>query len=85
MENINFLTYNVIFEPAQEGGYIVSVPSLPGCMTQADTFEEAKEMIKDAILGYLEVLVEDGQSIPQESSERIEAQIKIPAKMTAYA
>ena len=78
-KNIKFLTFNVIFEPAEEGGYIVSVPSLPGCMTQGETFEEAKEMIKDAIGGYVQVMLEDGEPLPQESEERIEAQIKIPA------
>lgn len=50
------LNYTAIFEPAEEGGYIVSVPALPGCSTQGETFEEATEMIKDAIEGYLAVI-----------------------------
>jgi len=50
------LKYSVIFQPAEEGGFIASVPALPGCASQGDTFEEASEMIKDAISGYLAVL-----------------------------
>ena len=42
------LKYTVIFEPAKEGGYVVSVPALPGCVSQGETFEQASEMIKDA-------------------------------------
>jgi len=48
--------YTATFEPAEEGGYIVRVPMLPGCRTQGETFEEAREMIKDAIKAYLAVL-----------------------------
>jgi predicted RNase H-like HicB family nuclease len=51
------LEYTVIFEPAEEGGYVVSVPSLPGCVTQGETFEEATTMVKDAIQGYISVLI----------------------------
>ena len=60
----NILIYTVIFESAEEGGYIVSVPSLPGCQTQGETFEEAVKMVKDAIKGYLEVLNEQKLEIP---------------------
>lgn len=60
------LEYTAIFEPAEEGGYVVSIPALPGCATQGDTFEEAVANIKDATQGYLEVLKEGGQEIPQE-------------------
>lgn len=34
------LKYTAIFEPAEEGGYVVSVPALPGCATQGETFEK---------------------------------------------
>ncbi len=52
------LEYTVIFEPSKEGGYVASVPALPGCATQGETFEEAIAMIKDAIKGYLAVFNE---------------------------
>lgn len=49
------LKYTAIFEPAEEGGYVVSIPALPGCISEGDTFEEALTMIKDAMQGYLAV------------------------------
>jgi predicted RNase H-like HicB family nuclease len=56
--------YTVIFEPAEEGGYIVHVPALNSLTTEGDTLEEAKAMALDAIKGYLEVLMERGLPIP---------------------
>ena len=41
------------FEAAEEGGYTVSVPDLPGCISEGDTFEEALSNIEDAIRGWL--------------------------------
>ena len=47
--------YNAIVHEAEEGGYWAEVPDLPGCVTEADTLDELKVMLKDAIAGYLEV------------------------------
>ena len=58
--------YTVIFEPAEEGGYVVRVPALPGCYTQGETLEEAKEMVKEAIALHLESLLKNGLPIPDE-------------------
>ncbi|MBU4016247.1 type II toxin-antitoxin system HicB family antitoxin [Patescibacteria group bacterium] len=71
------LEYTVIFEPAEEGGYVASVPALPGCVTQGDTFEDAVVMIKDAMEGYLELLKEEKQDIPQEKSDVVITKISI--------
>lgn len=71
------LEYTVIFEPAEEGGYVVSVPTLPGCVTQADTFEEAVKSMKDAMRGYLEVLKEEGEEIPQEKENIVITKISV--------
>ena len=71
------LKYTVIFEPAEEGGYAVSVPALPGCMSQGETFEEASKMIKDAIKGYLQVLKEEKQEIPEDESSVVITQISV--------
>ena len=71
------LKYTAIFEPAKEGGYVVSVPALPGCVSQGETFEEATVMIKDAMKGYLEVLKEEGEEMPQEQSNVVIAQVSI--------
>ena len=44
----------VVLEPAEEGGYTVYMPSLPGCISEGDTYEEAMENIKEALELYLE-------------------------------
>lgn len=49
----NLHNFTAIFEPAEEGGFVVHVPSLPGCHTEGDTFEEAETMAKDVIELYL--------------------------------
>jgi antitoxin HicB len=61
------LKYTVVFEPAEEGGYIVTVPALPGLITEGDTLQEARAMAKDAIRGYLESLRKHGEEIPVET------------------
>ena len=53
------------FEVAEEGGYTVSIPELPGCVSEGDTFEEALEMIQDAMEGWLHVAAEHGDPIPR--------------------
>ena len=64
-------SFSVIFEPAEEGGYTVIVPSLPGCVTEGDTLEEAKSMAVDAIKAYCESLKKDGKPIPQKNKRKI--------------
>ena len=71
--------YTVIFEPAEEGGYVVYVPTLPGCASQGDTFEEAEAMAKDAIEGYLKALKDLNEEIPVEPDRVIIS--KIPASL----
>lgn len=56
--------YTVLFEPAEEGGYVITCPALPGLVTEGDTLEEAREMARDAIRAYLESLVKDGLPVP---------------------
>ena len=58
--------YTVLFEPAEEGGYVVTCPALPGLMTEGDTLDEARAMAKEAIVGYLESLRKDGLPIPSD-------------------
>jgi predicted RNase H-like HicB family nuclease len=59
--------YTVFFEPAEEGGYVVTCPALPGMVTEGDTFEDARAMAADAIRGYLESLVKDGLPLPPDN------------------
>ncbi len=65
-------TYTVLFEPAEEGGYVATCPALPGLVTEGDTLEEARAMAKDAIHGYLESLKKDGQPIPKDKEITLE-------------
>lgn len=48
-------SYTVVFTPAEEGGYVATVPFLPGCISEGDSFEEAKKNITEAIALYTEV------------------------------
>ncbi len=66
--------YKVIFEPQKEGGYIVTVPSLPGCISEGDTYDEALANIKEAIALYLESLQADGLPIPDENHLIVEVE-----------
>lgn len=50
------MKFNVMLEEAEEGGFIVTVPALDGCITEGDTIEDALENAKEAILCYLEGL-----------------------------
>jgi predicted RNase H-like HicB family nuclease len=61
--------YTVIFEPAEEGGYVAHVPALNDLATEGNTFDEAKAMAVDAIKGYIETLISLGQTVPVENSE----------------
>ena len=69
--------YTAIFEPAEEGGFVAYVPILPGCVTQGESFEETKEMVKKAIRGYLEVAKESGKSAPVESGEVVISKVQV--------
>ena len=55
----------VVLEPSEEGGYTVSVPALPGCITEGDSREEALANVKEAIRLYLEP-VDDDQRFVQD-------------------
>jgi len=58
------------FRPEPEGGYTVSVPALPGCLTFGETFEEAMTLVEDAVAGWLSVAKEEGFPIPEEFEEK---------------
>lgn len=57
-------TRQVILHLAEEGGYWVEVPSLPGCLSQGDTKEEALANIREAIELFIEALAELGEEVP---------------------
>ena len=59
------LPYKIEIRPSSEGGFGVSVPDLPGCISQGETVEEAMAMIADAKAAWLEIALEDGMDIPE--------------------
>ena len=62
------LRYTVLMEQNEDGGYTVTVPSLPGCVSEGSTLEEALAHIEEAIAGYVEVARKLGKPIPVEVS-----------------
>ncbi len=56
----------VVIYPGEIGYFVVECPSLPGCVSQGKTREEAIENIKEAIEGYIAALEEDGLPVPKE-------------------
>ena len=71
------LKYDVIFEEQPDGGYTVTAPSLSGCISEGDTFEQAKENITDAIKLYLEDMDADGEEIPARNSNIFVGQVSV--------
>ncbi|MBI4443124.1 MAG: type II toxin-antitoxin system HicB family antitoxin [Acidobacteria bacterium] len=59
----------VILYPGEDGYWVVECPSLPGCISQGKTKEEAIVNIKEAIQGYIAALEEDGLHVPDERFE----------------
>jgi predicted RNase H-like HicB family nuclease len=53
------MRFKVVLEASDEGGYTVYVPSLPGCISEGDTLEEALRNIREAIELYLEAVDDD--------------------------
>lgn len=56
----------VIIYPGEDGYWVAECPSLPGCISQGKTKEEAIANIKEAIRGYIAALVEDHLPVPED-------------------
>ncbi|MBX3402014.1 MAG: type II toxin-antitoxin system HicB family antitoxin [Phycisphaeraceae bacterium] len=74
------MKFRVVIEQDEDGKFIATAPSLPGCMSQGDSREEAMRNIADAIQGYLESLDKSGDPIPMPITEEV---IEIPLKRKA--
>lgn len=59
------VTYYAVYEPAEEGGYNVSFPNFPGCVTFGSTFEEAKEKAQEVLALWIEELRSTHTSLPR--------------------
>ena len=60
--------YLIIVHPDDGGGFWTEVPALPGCGSQGETVDEAIEMTKDAIHGFLASMRDHGEVPPQEQT-----------------
>lgn len=77
---MNDREYTIILHPdLEEGGYTVTVPALPGIVTEGDTLEEAIAMAKDAIAGHLGALKASGRPIPEERAHPQALTIRVAA------
>lgn len=72
------MQYTVIVHNAEEGGYWVEVPSLPGCFSQGETIDEAMSNAMEAIELHIQGLKDDGQQIPKEE-ELVIARVDVRA------
>jgi len=60
------MRYTVVLEQEEDGGYVVSVPALPGCVSQGDTGTDALNNIREAIELYIEDCRDAGDAVPTE-------------------
>ena len=68
MNKGKMLSYTVMYQKAQEGGFTAFVPALAGCHTQGETFEETESNIREAIELYIESITSENEEIPNEST-----------------
>lgn len=61
-------TYKIHLHKEPEGGFTVTVPALPGCITYGEDLDEAIQMAREAIELYVEELKERGEAIPDDSN-----------------
>lgn len=67
------MKWKVVLQQEGDGGYVVHVPGLPGCVSQGDTLDEALANIREAIEGYLVTLNDEGiQPIGEARLEEVE-------------
>ena len=71
-------TYRIVLRKEPEGAYTAFVPSLPGCITWGENVDHVLEMAKDAITGYISVLEEEGEPVPDDN-ETLEYSLQLTA------
>jgi len=71
------MNFKVFITQDEEGFFVASVPSLPGCHSQGKSVEETTKNIKEAIQGYLVVAKKYGDPIPTDDTDIIETTVKV--------
>lgn len=82
MKEKSRLKYLVTLREAEEGGYTVEVPALPGCISQGETYEEALANIREAITAYL-AAAEEGLNLNARliiTEVEVEAELPTPVR-----
>ena len=69
--------YVALFEPDPSGGYTVSIPSLPGCISEGDTFEEALANIHEAAELYIDVMKHQRRTVRSSQNGTIVAPVMV--------
>lgn len=70
------MQYSVVVHTAEEGGFWVEVPALPGCYSQGESVEESLRNVSEAIELYLEVLRDDARDVPKDAE--VVYQVSVP-------
>jgi antitoxin HicB len=65
------MKFRIVIEQDEDGKFVASCPTLPGCWSQGTTRDEAKRNIAEAIEGYLESLSKHGDPIPPPITEEV--------------
>ena len=65
------MKFRIVIEQDEDGKFVASCPTLPGCWSQGDTRDDARRNIADAIEGYLESLRKNGDPIPAPITEDV--------------
>ncbi|MDO8621985.1 MAG: type II toxin-antitoxin system HicB family antitoxin [bacterium] len=73
------LRYTAVFEPDPTRGYTVTIPALPGCVSEGNDFESALRNIREAAVLYLEVLHERRRRVPRERRATFTAPLEVEA------
>ena len=76
MTDTDTMEYSAIVHEAEEGGYWVEIPALPGCYSQGESVDDALENATEAIALYMEALHDDDADIPVDSD--VVFQIRVP-------
>ncbi len=65
------MTYTVVIRAGNEGGYVATVPALPGCVSQGRSRRQTLRNAKEAIEAYIEALIEDGLPVPVQTDSQL--------------
>jgi len=65
------MKYTVLIRAGNEGGFVATVPALPGCVSQGQTRRQALRNAKEAIEAYIEALLEDGLPVPVQTDAEL--------------